>query len=143
MTDPAMFHTDSAPAPTTLSISAQDLADAGLEPQLRSWIGTGANEPVTAGQITDLVGEDELARAAASVGRAPGDLAAGLAVDLPRLVDAASPDGRIEPDHDRDEVDFSTTMTARLVVAASRPVSDQVGNHAANFTVIFDAVPRA
>ncbi|MFE2936763.1 YidB family protein [Streptomyces sp. NPDC059278] len=40
------------------------LADAGLEPQLRSWVGPGPNEPVTAEQITLAIGEDELARTA-------------------------------------------------------------------------------
>ncbi|MFF7249824.1 YidB family protein [Embleya sp. NPDC008237] len=76
MTDPV---NDGAVTPTTLSISVKDLADAGLEPQLRSWAGSGPNEPVTAEQITRAIGEDELARTAESLGLEPGALATGIA----------------------------------------------------------------
>ncbi|MFF3431401.1 YidB family protein [Streptomyces sp. NPDC002602] len=79
--------------PTSLTISAQSLADAGLESQVRSWIGDGPNEPVTAGQIVAVVGEDRLAQAAESLGREPADLAADLAARLPALLDTAAPDG--------------------------------------------------
>ncbi|MFE9478889.1 YidB family protein [Streptomyces spororaveus] len=90
MTDPV---NDGTPAPTTLSISVKGLADAGLEPQLRSWVDSGPNEPVTAEQITQAVGKDELARTAESLGRDPGDLAADIVLALPQLIDMASPDG--------------------------------------------------
>ncbi|WP_416069228.1 YidB family protein [Streptomyces buecherae] len=94
MTDPV---NDGALTPTTLSISVKGLADAGLEPQLRSWVGSGPNEPVTAEQITLAIGEDELARTAESLGREPGDLAAHIALALPQLIDTASPKGSVEP----------------------------------------------
>ncbi len=78
--------------PTSLTISAQSLADAGLEPQVRSWIGDGPNEAITAGQVVAVVGEDRLAQAAERLGWEPADLAADLAARLPALVDSAAPD---------------------------------------------------
>ncbi|MFA7766379.1 YidB family protein [Streptomyces sp. NRRL S-448] len=52
---------------TSLTISAESLADASLESQVRSWIGDGPNEAITAGQIVAVVGEDQLAQAAESL----------------------------------------------------------------------------
>ncbi|WP_405704747.1 YidB family protein [Streptomyces xanthophaeus] len=89
MTDPV---NDGVATPTTVPITVKGLADAGLEPQLRSWISSGPNELVTAEQITRAIGEDRLAQAAESLGREPGDLAA----DLPGLIDTASPNGHVE-----------------------------------------------
>ncbi|MFD5411554.1 YidB family protein [Streptomyces nojiriensis] len=84
--------------PTSLTISAESLAGAGLEPQVRSWIGDGPNEAITAGQIVAVVGEDRLARVAESLGREPADLAIDLAARLPALVEAAAPADQTTPD---------------------------------------------
>ncbi|MFE3202336.1 YidB family protein [Embleya sp. NPDC059237] len=78
--------------PTILTISAESLVGAGLESQVRSWVGEGPNEPITADQIVALVGEDRLAEAADALGRTSGDLAADLAAELPELIAAASND---------------------------------------------------
>ncbi|GCE01830.1 YidB family protein [Embleya hyalina] len=83
--------------PTTLTISAESLADAGLESQVRSWIGDGPNEPITADQVVAIIGEDQLAQTAATLGKTPGDLAAELAAELPELVDATAPDDESAP----------------------------------------------
>ncbi|MFF3158654.1 YidB family protein [Streptomyces sp. NPDC057910] len=91
----AMTNEDGANVqPASLTISAESLADAGLESQVRSWIGDGPNEAVTADQIVAVVGEVQLAQAAESLGREPANLAADLAARLPGLVDAAAPDGQ-------------------------------------------------
>ncbi|MFF5809036.1 YidB family protein [Streptomyces sp. NPDC012746] len=100
MTDPV---NDGVATPTTVPISVKGLSDAGLEPQLRSWISSGPNEPVTAEQITRAIGEDRLVQAAESLGREPGDLAASLAADLPGLIDTASPNGHVELARAQDE----------------------------------------
>ncbi len=109
MTDPV---NDGPVAPTTLPISVKDLLDAGLEPQLRSWISSGPNEPVTAEQITRAIGEDRLVQAAESLGREPGDLAASLAADLPGLIDTASPNGHVELARAQDETVAIQARTA-------------------------------
>ncbi|MFF4392863.1 hypothetical protein ACFY0G_39995 [Streptomyces sp. NPDC001552] len=73
-----------------MTISVESLADAGLESQVRSWMGDGLNEAITVGQIVAVVGEARLARAGESLGREPADLAARL----PALVDTAASGGR-------------------------------------------------
>ncbi|MFF2902694.1 YidB family protein [Streptomyces sp. NPDC057966] len=83
------------PSPAVLSIPMAHLSEGGLEPQVQSWLGNGSNEPLTAEQVTAVIGEDQLAQAAETLGKGPGDLAAGIAAELPGLVDAASPDGRL------------------------------------------------
>ncbi|MFF7250720.1 YidB family protein [Embleya sp. NPDC008237] len=151
MTDPV---NEGAPAPTTLSISVKGLADAGLEPQLRSWVGSGPNEPVTAEQITLAVGEDELARTAAALGREAGDLAADIALALPELIDTASPDGSAELVQAKVN-NVVLNQTPQMVVGESEsnvnyraPVSITArgtnftpGDYTGAVTMIFDAVP--
>ncbi|MFD9418833.1 YidB family protein [Streptomyces goshikiensis] len=145
---------DGAPTPATLSISVQGLADAGLEPQLRSWVGSGPNEPVTAEQITLAIGEDELARTAESLGREPGDLAADIALALPRLIDTAPPKGSAKSL----EVNFNNavlTQTPQMVVGESESdvnyraplkisatgTNFQPGDYTGVVAMTFDAVP--
>ncbi|MFD8025059.1 CS1 type fimbrial major subunit [Streptomyces lavendulae] len=150
MTDPV---NDGAATPTTLSISVQDLADAGLEPQLRSWVGSGPNKPVTAEQIALAIGEEELARTAESLGHEPRALAARIALALPQLIDTASPGESIPL-----EVSFNNvalTQTPQMVVGESesdvnyraplkisaRVPAFQPGDYTGVVAMTFDAVP--
>ncbi|MFF4104350.1 YidB family protein [Streptomyces sp. NPDC001903] len=136
--------------PTTLSIPVKDLADAGLETQVQSWIGSGPNEPVTAEQITLAVGEEELARTAESLGLESGQVAAVLAEALPRLIGGASVIDL--------KVDFNNkelTQTPQLVVGEAEsdvnyraPLritaagsSFTPGDYTGAVTMMFDAVP--
>ncbi|WP_406300787.1 CS1 type fimbrial major subunit (plasmid) [Embleya sp. NBC_00888] len=134
---------DGAPAPTTLSIAVKNLSDIGLEPQLRSWISPEPNEPVTAEQLTRAIGQDQLARAAASLDREPDDLAAELAAALPGLVDTASPDGRLELTHTRDEAGairprHTSDSVGAYVEADPRPVFN--GSNTIALTYTFNGV---
>ncbi|WP_214350458.1 YidB family protein [Streptomyces sp. CJ_13] len=139
MTDPL---NDGPVAPTTVPISVKDLLDAGLEPQLRSWISSGPNEPVTAEQLTQAIGEDRLTQAAESLGREPGDLAADLAADLPGLIDTASPDGRIEVARTRDEALGIQARAAGSIHAyiEGGPASIYNGRDAIALTTTFNGV---
>ena len=69
-------------------------ASQGLGERFASWVGTGANLPVSAAEI-----ERALGPAVASMARAsrkdPAALAAGLAEILPRVVDGLTPHGRL------------------------------------------------
>ncbi|MFE4862346.1 YidB family protein [Streptomyces sp. NPDC056670] len=64
-------------------------------PQVASWISPGANEPVTAAEITDALGEEALGRVAGALGKDPAEAAAYLADRLPQATDAATPDGAV------------------------------------------------
>ena len=71
------------------------LEKSGLGDQVRSWIGTGQNKQVSAQQIREALGEDDVAAVAEKSGVSRDEAASGLADALPQLVDKLSPDGRL------------------------------------------------
>ncbi|MFD0344157.1 YidB family protein [Streptomyces sp. NPDC127117] len=64
-------------------------------PQVASWISQGANEAVTAAEITNALGEEGLGRVADALGKDPAEAAAYLADRLPRAADSATPEGSV------------------------------------------------
>jgi uncharacterized protein YidB (DUF937 family) len=74
---------------------------AGLGAAFQSWIGSGANQPVTASELERALGGEAIDRLAHSVGADPARVAAGLAELLPRVVDQLTPAG-VLPDGDGD-----------------------------------------
>jgi uncharacterized protein YidB (DUF937 family) len=71
------------------------LQDAGLGDVVASWIGTGSNLPVSAGQLSQALGIDTLACMAQQFGLNEGDIAGQLAQMLPGLVDQLTPAGQM------------------------------------------------
>jgi uncharacterized protein YidB (DUF937 family) len=67
----------------------------GLGSIVQSWVGTGANQPISAAQVQQVVGSDALAQLAAKFGLQPADFAQRLAQVLPQAVDKLTPDGVI------------------------------------------------
>jgi uncharacterized protein YidB (DUF937 family) len=68
---------------------------AGLGAAFDSWVGTGPNRPITAGEIESALGAEAVARLARSVGADPVRVAAGLAEVLPRVIDQLTPAGAL------------------------------------------------
>lgn len=73
----------------------QQLQASGLGDQVASWIGTGANNPVSGNQIQDALGADQLAQIAQQAGVEPEHAASGLAQLLPQIIDKLTPDGQV------------------------------------------------
>ena len=71
----------------------QKFESQGLGQVFSSWVGTGQNQPVTADQVTQVLGHDKVQQLAQDVGINHGDAAAGLAQILPNLVDKLTPNG--------------------------------------------------
>ena len=69
------------------------LEEQGLGGTVRSWVGTGANQPITADQIHQALGSDTVKQLAAKVGMTPEDLAAKLSQILPQAIDKLTPGG--------------------------------------------------
>ena len=69
------------------------LQAAGLGDQVASWIGTGANLPVSADQIRAALTSEQMASLASAMGIDVHNLPQLLAEHLPKAVDAASPNG--------------------------------------------------
>jgi uncharacterized protein YidB (DUF937 family) len=69
------------------------LNEAGLGPQVNSWLGKGDNVPISADDITSALGNEQLIGLAAKLGIPMDQVANVLATHLPTAVDQASPDG--------------------------------------------------
>jgi uncharacterized protein YidB (DUF937 family) len=68
---------------------------AGLGQKADSWVGTGANEPVTEPEVEKSVGRDALDDLAAQTGISREDLLKRLSAVLPELVDKMTPGGKL------------------------------------------------
>jgi len=71
------------------------LAQAGLGEQAASWVGTGANQPVSGEQIGQVFGGGELGDMAAQLGMPADQLAGRLADLLPQVIDGLTPGGQV------------------------------------------------
>jgi len=69
------------------------LEQQGLGNTVRSWVGTGANQPITADQIHQAFGSDTVKQLAAKIGMTPEDLASKLSQMLPQAIDKLTPGG--------------------------------------------------
>jgi uncharacterized protein YidB (DUF937 family) len=67
----------------------------GLGDIVSSWVGTGANLPVSADQIAKGLGQGQLSQLASKVGMSPQDLSSTLSKILPDVVDKLTPQGQI------------------------------------------------
>jgi uncharacterized protein YidB (DUF937 family) len=73
------------------------LQQGGLATQVQSWLGNGANMPVSADQLRGALGSDQVKQLAQHFGL-PIDQALNLlSAHLPDMVDKASPNGVLQP----------------------------------------------
>jgi uncharacterized protein YidB (DUF937 family) len=72
------------------------LQQGGLGAQVQSWLGSGANQPVSADQLKAALGSDQVRQLAQQFG-IPVDTALKLLSNhLPGVVDQASPNGTLD-----------------------------------------------
>jgi len=71
----------------------------GLATQAGSWVGTGANLPITGSQVQQILGTGSIGQIAQQLGLSHGDASAGLAQVLPQLIDHLTPTGQVPADH--------------------------------------------
>ncbi len=70
----------------------------GLGEIVSSWVGTGANMPVSGDQIAGALGPEQIREIAGKTGIAESQVSDGLASILPQVIDKLTPDGRV-PDN--------------------------------------------
>ena len=70
----------------------------GLSAQTDSWIGTGANRPISGEDVRKVVAPEELEKIAAQLGVSEDEAADAVAQVLPTVVDKVSPDGHLAPE---------------------------------------------
>jgi uncharacterized protein YidB (DUF937 family) len=67
----------------------------GLGGTVKSWVGTGPNQPISPADLQRTLGPDLLQQLAAKSGMSVQDLSEKLAQVLPQAVDRMTPDGAI------------------------------------------------
>ncbi len=72
------------------------LQQAGLGDQVKSWLGNGANMKITPDQIRAALGSEQVRQIAQQYGVPVDDVLKLLADHLPAAVDQASPNGQIQ-----------------------------------------------
>ena len=68
---------------------------AGLGDMMSSWIATGPNPPISAQQVSQVLGSDALAQFAKQAGLSHGDAGSTLASLLPAVIDHLTPNGQV------------------------------------------------
>jgi uncharacterized protein YidB (DUF937 family) len=66
----------------------------GLEAETSSWVGTGANRPITPDQLRGALGRDRVGALSQRAGLSESLGASAIAAILPALIDKLTPDGR-------------------------------------------------
>ena len=67
----------------------------GLGDIISSWISTGENQPISADQIQDGIGKEQVQQIADKIGLSPDAAKSKLAELLPDIIDKLTPDGKI------------------------------------------------
>ena len=78
----------------------EKLNSSGLGDQVASWVGTGENQAVSADQITNALGNSQIAELAAKFGITPDVLSSQLAQHLPDVINKLTPHGEVPIDGD-------------------------------------------
>jgi uncharacterized protein YidB (DUF937 family) len=71
-----------------------NLSTSGMDAQVKSWVGTGDNKPISPDEVTKALGADHIAQAAKDAGCTPQEAAIEFSKVLPQVVDTASPTGQ-------------------------------------------------
>ena len=74
----------------------QQLQQSGLAAQVASWLGNGANLPVSVDQLKSALGDQHLRQLATQLGLPVDQLLGQLSQHLPGAVDRMSPNGTLE-----------------------------------------------
>src|SRR5512135_512290 len=84
-----------APQTGGLSGLAQTFKDKGLGDVVSSWIGTGKNLPVSADQINQALGSEQIQQISEKMGVSQEEASKGLAGLLPEIIDKLTPEGKV------------------------------------------------
>lgn len=103
-------------------------SQAGQGNAFSSWVGTGANQPVSGSQIQQVLGSDPIRALGAKLGIDPAQ-ASQLVAEHPRkFIDQLTPAGRIDPSTNSSQglasilPSLLQELTAKAVLSSSTPV---------------------
>ncbi len=84
-----------------LSGLATRFQNAGMGEQVRSWVGTGANEAISGENVAKAMGSDSIAQIAQQLGLPQDRVASSLAEVLPEIVNQMTPHGSVPDNHNQ------------------------------------------
>ncbi len=73
----------------------EKLNASGLSAQVKSWVGTGSNLPITPDQVKQALGRDQIEMLALKTKLSVEEVTSHLAAALPQIVDKLTPDGKL------------------------------------------------
>jgi uncharacterized protein YidB (DUF937 family) len=91
----------------------QQFKSAGLGEHADSWVGTGANKPVSGDQISNVLGSSNITAMAQKLGINSQAASAGLAALLPVIIDQMTPKGQV--DHNADLGSMLAAVKAKIM----------------------------
>ena len=91
--------------PGGLAGLVQQFTDAGLGREASSWVSTGQNMPISAEQLSQVLGQGNVRTLGETFNVSPESASSGLASLLPALIDHLTPKG---------QVDAETPLTSSL-----------------------------
>jgi len=71
---------------------------AGFADAVASWVSTGANQQISADQVTQVFGNSTITAAADKLGMNSNEISAKIAEYLPQVVDRMTPNGEVGKD---------------------------------------------
>ncbi|MDD1607967.1 MAG: YidB family protein [Methylococcaceae bacterium] len=77
----------------------EKISAGGLNEQVKSWVSTGQNLPVTGNQIQAALGSSVIQDIASKVGLDSNDISNNLARLLPLVIDKLTPNGQVSSDN--------------------------------------------
>lgn len=81
-----------------LSALISSFQQKGLGGVVNSWVGTGENQPISADQVEQGLGQERIQQISGKLGMDPGTVKSKLAEVLPGFVDKLTPNGKVEQD---------------------------------------------
>jgi uncharacterized protein YidB (DUF937 family) len=78
-----------------LDVLIDQFKKSGLEDVMKSWIGTGQNQPISPTQLRQTIGEKTVNDLARQSGASQDDLLSQLAKYLPGVIDKLTPNGQL------------------------------------------------
>lgn len=94
-------------------------SQAGMGDVFSKWVSTGPNPPISADQIQQVLGSEQIQGLAAKLGIDPKRASEVLAEHLPTVVDRLTPQGKIDPNADTHE--GLASMLPSLLAALGKP----------------------
>ena len=74
---------------------AQRFQQSGFGDVLNSWVGTGKNQPIDPGDLSQILGHDRVNQMSQQAGVPPQQGSSVLAVLLPQIIDRLTPQGQV------------------------------------------------